>query len=340
MAIQQYGLDLGTGSIKIYKEGHGMVLKEKNMIAIRKKTEVSAFGDDAYALFERSSDLVRVTSPMKHGVIAGLRDMQILLDLFLKKIKCSSGFIKSNIFYFSVPSNLTEVEKRAFFDLAMGSEFKTKDLYLVEKPIAALLGEGINIKKTPGTMLIDFGYDTVEISVMAMGGIITSRLLQFGGRALDLAICSLIKEKYQLIIGMKTAESLKVKLGSACGTSSEHMRVTGRHLISGLPAAANVSADSVDEAIHNYVQYTAEAVRQIFDQIPPEIYRVIEMDGILLTGEGSRLSNLDIYLEQKLGVPILLSQKPDQSVIIGLGVIMGDPRMTKLASSVKEAIFN
>ena len=195
MAVQKYGLDLGTGTIKIYKEGQGMVLKEKNMIAIRRKTEMVAFGDEAYAMFERAPENIRVYGPVKSGVIAGLHDMKILLDLFLKKIKCTNGFIRSNEFYFAVPSDITEVEKRAFFDLAMGSEFKSKDLYIVEKPVATALGEAIDVLHTPGIMVIDFGADTVEISVLALGGIVSSRLLKIGGNAMNEAICEAVKQK-------------------------------------------------------------------------------------------------------------------------------------------------
>ncbi|MEE1243880.1 MAG: rod shape-determining protein, partial [Frisingicoccus sp.] len=130
MAVQKYGLDLGTGNIKIYKDGQGLVLNEKNMIAIRKKRERVAFGDGAYDMYERVSENVRIFSPMEHGVIASLSDMKILLDLFLKKINCTNGFIRSNEFYFVAPSDITEVQKRAFFDLATNSEFKTKDIYI------------------------------------------------------------------------------------------------------------------------------------------------------------------------------------------------------------------
>ena len=236
MAVQKYGLDLGTGTIKIYKNGQGVVLKERNMIAIRRKTEMVAFGEEAYAMYERAPENIRVYGPVKNGVIAGLHDMKVLLDLFLRKIKCANGFIRSNEFYFAVPSDITEVEKRAFFDLAMSSEFKTKDLYIVEKPVATAFGEGVDVLHTPGVMVIDFGADTVEISVLALGGIVASRLLKIGGNAMNEAICESVKEKYNLLIGIKTAESLKLELGSALNTVHSFKKVLGRDLISGLPA--------------------------------------------------------------------------------------------------------
>lgn len=340
MAVQKYGLDLGTGTIKIYKEGQGMVLKEKNMIAIRRKTEMVAFGDEAYAMFERAPENIRVYGPVKNGVIAGFHDMKILLDLFLKKIKCTNGFIRSNEFYFAVPSDITEVEKRAFFDLAMGSEFKSKDLYIVEKPVATVLGEAIDVLHTPGIMVIDFGADTVEISVLALGGIVSSRLLKIGGNAMNEAICEAVKQKYNLLIGMKTAESLKLELGSALNTVQSFKNVLGRDLISGLPAEVKIESQVVCRPIQELLVQVVRTARNMFEHTPPEVLRSILNLGILVTGEGSRLTNLEMYLERALTVPVIMSDVPDQSVIHGLGVIMADEKLHKLAFSVKEAIFS
>ncbi|WP_418489295.1 rod shape-determining protein [Frisingicoccus sp.] len=340
MAVQKYGLDLGTGTIKIYKDGQGMVLKEKNMIAIRRKTEMVAFGDEAYAMYERAPENIRVCSPVKNGVIAGLHDMKILLDLFLRKIKCANGFIRSNEFYFAVPSEVTEVEKRAFFDLAMNSEFKTKDLYIVEKPVATALGENVDILRSPGVMIVDFGADTVELSVLALGGIVTSRLLKIGGNAMNEAICESVKEKYNLLIGMKTAEALKLELGSALNTVNSLKKVLGRDLISGLPAEVGVDSRVVCQPIQELLIQVVRTAKNLFEHTPPEVLRSIQNSGIIVTGEGSRLTNLEMYLEGALDVPVIMSEAPDQSVIRGLGAIMSDAKLRSLAFSVKEAIFS
>lgn len=340
MAVQKYGLDLGTGTIKIYKDGQGMVLKEKNMIAIRRKTEMVAFGDEAYAMYERSPENIRVYGPVKNGVIAGLHDMKILLDLFLRKIKCANGFIRSNEFYFAVPCDITEVEKRAFFDLAMSSEFKTKDLYIVEKPVATALGESVDILHTPGVMVIDLGADTVEISVLALGGIVASRLLKIGGNAMNEAICEAVKEKYNLLIGMKTAEALKLELGSALNTVHSFKKVLGRDLISGLPAEVKVDSQVVCQPIQELLVQVVRTAKGLFEHTPPEVLRSILNAGIIITGEGSRLTNLEMYLEQELIVPVVMSETPDQSVIQGLGIIMSNEKLRPLAFSVKEAIFS
>ena len=340
MAIQKYGLDLGTGTIKIYKEGQGLVLREKNMIAIRRKTEMVAFGDEAYAMYERAPENIRVYSPVKNGVIAGLHDMKILLDLFLKKVKCTNGFIRSNEFYFAVPCDITEVEKRAFFDLAMGSEFKSKDLYIVEKPVATAVGESVDVLRTPGIMGIDFGADTVEISVLSLGGIVSSRLLKIGGNAMNEAICEAVKQKYNLLIGMKTAENLKLELGSALNTVQSFKKVLGRDLISGLPAEVKVESQVVCQPIQELLTQVVRTAKNLFEHTPPEVLSSILNLGILITGEGSRLTNLEMYLEKQLDVPVIMSDVPEQSVVQGLGVIMSDAKLRKLAYSVKEAIFS
>lgn len=340
MAVQKYGLDLGTGNIKIYKDGQGLVLNEKNMIAIRKKRERVAFGDGAYDMYERVSENVRIFSPMEHGVIASLSDMKILLDLFLKKINCTNGFIRSNEFYFVAPSDITEVQKRAFFDLATNSEFKTKDIYIIEKPIAAAYGENVDVLHSPGVMTIDFGADTVEIAIMALGGIVTSRLLKSGGNAMNEAICYAVKEKYHLLIGMKTAETLKLELGSALDVSKSYMRVLGRDLISGLPAEAQVDAHVVCQSLQPILNPIVQTAKNLCEHVPPEVLRSILNDGIIVTGGGSRLQYLQSYLERQLSHMVILSEYPEESVVRGLGTIMSDEKLKRAAFSVKEAIFS
>ena len=340
MAVQKYGLDLGTGNIKIYKDGEGLVLKEKNMIAIRRKVEMVAFGDEAYNMFERCSETIRIASPVKHGVIAGLNDMIILLDLFLRKIKCSNGIIRSNEFYFSVPSAITEVEKRAFFDLAMGSEFKSKEMFIVEKPIAAALGENIDVIRSPGLMVIDFGADSVEIAILAMGGIVSARLLHIGGESINKAIQEAVKTKYRLLIGTKTAETLKIELGSALGAKQSFMKVLGRDLVSGLPSQATVSSEVVFEPIRTVLSEVVQTAKDMREHTPPEIYDAIMSEGTLITGEGSRMEHLKTFIEDALKIPVIMAETPDQSVVKGLGTIMKDDKFKRLAFSSKEAIFS
>lgn len=340
MAVQKYGLDLGTGNIKIYKDGQGVVLKERNMIAIRKKTEMVAFGDAAYDMYERCPQNIRVLSPMKHGVVAGLSEMVILFDLFMKKIKCNNGLIRGNEFYLTVPSAVTEVEKRAFFDLAMASEFKSKDLYVVEKPLATALGEKIDVLRTPGLMVIDFGADTVEIAIVALGGIVSSKLLKSGGNAINASICQAVKEKYQLVIGMKTAESLKLTLGTAMTPSSNYMSVLGRHLVSGMPAQANVDTKVIHDVMMKNIKPLIQCAKEMQYCMPPEIFDSIQSQGTLITGEGSKIEHLQTYLEESLQIPVTMSEIPDQSAVRGLGVIMSDDKFKRLAYSGKEAIFS
>lgn len=340
MAVQKYGLDLGTGNIKIYKDGEGMILKEKNMIAVRKKVEMVAFGDGAYEMYERCAESIRVIHPVKHGVIAELTDMHILLDQFLRKVKCSNSLIKNNEFYFSVPSAITEVEKRAFFDLAMGSEFKSKELYIVEKPIAAVIGENIDVTRTPGFMVIDIGAETVEIAVIALGGIVSTRLLKNGGQMINQAICDAVKEKHHLLIGTKTAEQLKLHLASALEPDAHSMKVLGRDLLSGLPSEAVVDAALIYEPVSKLLSEIVSTAKELREHTPPEIYDAILNGGTLITGEGSKIMHMQTYMKEALQIPIIMAEHPDKSVVNGLGVIMKDEKFKRLAFSVKEAIFS
>lgn len=222
----------------------------------------------------------------------------------------------------------------------MGSEFKSRDLYIVEKPIATAVGESVDVLRTPGLMVIDFGADTVEISVLSLGGIVSSRLLKIGGNAMNEAICEAVKQKYNLLIGMKTAENLKLELGSALNTVQSFKKVLGRDLISGLPAEVKVESQVVCRPIQELLTQVVRTAKNLFEHTPPEVLRSILNLGILVTGEGSRLTNLEIYLEKQLAVPVIMSDVPEQSVVQGLGVIMADAKLRKLAYSVKEAIFS
>lgn len=340
MAGQRYGLDLGTGTVRIFQDGAGTVLIEPNMIAIRKKTEITAFGQDAWIMYERTSGLIKIHRPMKNGVIAELHEMKLLLNLLLRKINCRNGFIRSNFFYFAVPSAITEVEKRAFFSLALSSDFKSRDLFIVEKPVAAALGEGVDVLQTPGVMVIDFGKDTVELSIIAMGGIVTSKLLAQGGSVLNQTIINSVKDNYHLLIGDKTAESLKLELGSAKTAVHSYKEVQGRDLRTGLPATAKVDSAYVCAPIQGVLDQTAQAAKTMLAYMPPEIRRAIEINGVIVTGGGSSLSRMDEFLKGVLDTPVKMSESPEESVVKGLGMIMTDPKLDQLAFSIKEAIFN
>ena len=340
MAVQKYGLDLGTENIKLSHVSQGMILCEKNLVAVRKKQGIVAFGDAAYDIYERSSEAIRVTYPVCQGVIAGLTDMKQALDLFLKKAKCSNGFISGNAFYFSVPSDVTEVEKRAFFDVALSSHFKSKDAFIVEKPMAALLGEGVDLPRCAGAMLIDIGAGTTEVSVLAQGGIVKSRLLKIGGNTITDQIRQEVKERYDLLIGRKTAENLKLTLGSAIPKGRSSCTVPGRHMITGLPAQANVDARVVEVCARRVMKAVAAEARNMMERVPPEIIHSVLDTGILITGGASQTADLETFLTQELSLPVRMSDHPVESTAVGLTKVMSDPSLSGLAYSVRESIFS
>ena len=215
LAGKKYGLDLGTMNIRIFQAGQGLVIYEKNMIAIQRKKEVAAVGNDAFEMYERTPGSIVISHPVRDGVIADINNMNKVTEMLLKKCNCSSGFMRSNSFYLAVPSDITEVEKRAYFDLIAHSVYNTHNIFVVEKPLAAALGENIAINGPRGVMLVDMGAGTTEITVITMGGIVVSRLMKAGGNTINEAICQLVKQHHHLVIGDKTAEYLKQELGHA-----------------------------------------------------------------------------------------------------------------------------
>ena len=340
MAVQKYGLDLGTENIKLSHFPQGMILCEKNLVAAKKKQEIVAFGDAAYDIYERASDNIRITYPISQGVIAGLTDMKQILDLFLKKAKCSNGFISGNAFYFSVPSDVTEVEKRAFFDVALSSQFKSKDAFIVEKPMAAVVGEGVDLLHSPGVMVIDMGAGTTEVSILAQGGIVLSRLLKMGGNTIDDQIQLEVKTRYNLLIGRKTAESLKLSLGSAILGGRSTQKVLGRDIVTGLPAEASVDSRVICACVRRILKEITASVRSLLERIPPEVIHSILSTGIHVTGGVSQTENLETYLKQELALPIQMSEHPLESTVRGLTKIMSEPSLSGLAYSIKESIFS
>ena len=339
-ADRLYGLDLGTMNMKIFKVPTGVILNEKNMIATKKKKEVLAFGDDAYTMYERASDNININYPVKGGVIADMTDMSRLLEAFLKKINCNNGFVKSNEFYMAVPSDITEVEKRAFFDLVSMSYFKSKNIFIVEKPIAAALGEDIDIQVPSGTLIVDIGADTTEVSVLAQGGTVLSRLLSIGGNTMDESICNFMKKTSNIIIGSKTAEILKIQLGSAIMSEVTRAKVYGRDLITGLPAQVDVDSYMIFEAMRETVFTIVDNIKLMLERIPPELTSDVMGRGIIVTGGSSKIPGLGQLITRETGLAAKISQKGDESVARGLGVIMANKDLKHLAFSIRESAFD
>lgn len=334
LAGRKYGLDLGTMNIRIFQGGHGLVVYEKNMIAIQRKKEVAAVGNDAFEMYERTPASIVISNPVRDGVIADINNMNKVVESLLKKCGCTSGFVRNNSFYLAVPSDVTEVEKRAYFDLIAHSAYNTHNIFVVEKPLAAALGEQLDVRNKRGKMIVDMGAGTTEITVITMGGIVVSKLLKMGGNTINAAICQLVKEKYHLVIGDKTAEYLKLELGHAIPGQGRSKMAYGRDVITGLPAKAGISDHLVFDAMKHYLFQVVRTIRNIMETIPPELSSDIVEDGIYFTGGTTLIPELNRLFNASLHVKVVFAAKPLESVARGLGEIMDH------ASDYKEMLFS
>ena len=336
MSEKIFGMDLGTNSFKLYRKGKGIALHQKNIIAIKNQKETSAYGDEAYDMYERAPEYIDVSFPMLHGVIAHFQNMQSLLRLFMSDRSLKLASVGKRDYYIAVPHNITEVEKRAFFDLVAGAGIRAKQIFMVEKPIADALGAGVPVEEAKGIMLVDIGADTTEISILSLGGIVLSKLLQIGGNQFDDAICLQVKKQYNLIIGRKTANRLKCELAHALPTEeTETMTILGRDIITGLPIRKEINSTMVYKAIDEYLMTIIDASKVILERTPPELAADIIHSGIYLTGGSSRIKNIDQLFEENLDLKANLVENPEESVIRGLGKIMDTKEYQTLASVMR-----
>lgn len=336
MAGNTFGVDLGTSNIKIYNYAKKQVLNEKNMIALERKNTIYATGDMAYDMYERTPEYIQVCSPISNGVIADIDSMQILLRKMLMKAAGSS--FKNSNYVMAVPTDITEVEKRAFLELIRMTGVKEKKVLFVEKPIADALGVGLDINDAQGVMVIDIGADTTEISVLSLGGIVLSRLIQTGGNKFDEAIVAMIKKDYNLVIGRKTAENLKCTL---CSLDSEidSMLIVGRDVLTGLPQEETITRTVLERALEEPFRTIVDAARMILERTPPELAADIIDDGIYLTGGSSNLAGLVDLVAETTELETNVYNDADESVIRGIERIITEKDFTKLATEMKEKIY-
>lgn len=323
MAKRIFGIDFGTSVIKIFKKGEGIVVDEKNVIATQKK-KLYAGGNEAYEMFEKAPENIEVSYPMKAGVIAEIANMQMLLDYFIQTKCYKKGMRGTADFIVAVPTNITEVERRAFVDLVRNSQGKAKDVVLIDKPVVAAIGIGLDVTNARGVMTVDIGSDTTEIGIMSLGGIVLSKLIPVGGNKIDESIQLLVKKKYNLYIGSKTAEQIKMELGSAIGEENGSMKVFGRDVVSGLPKQMEINSKLVCEAIQEHLYTIVEAIKMILEHTPPEISSDIIDAGIYLTGGSAKIKELDRLISKETDLIVNVSDGCENSVAKGLGAVMED----------------
>lgn len=329
-----YGIDLGTSNFKIFCKSNGKIMKEKNTIAVINKNEIYAYGDAAYAMYEKAPESINVVFPVVEGVIADYNFLQRMIFGFLEsKMKAKS---KNAEFIVAVPTDITDVEKRAFYELFYKSKSRPKNVLLCEKPIADAVGLGIDVNEPTGVMIVDMGADTTEISVISLGGLVLSDLLHFGGNRIDESIISYIRKEYNLVIGQKTAKALKETIGSGLPGREESMTVVGRDVVSGLPIEMEIPAEVVYEAMKTNLANICNSIKMILEKTPPELARDIIHSGIYITGGGSLLHDIDKLFEQITNIKVNTTEVPEESAARGLVKIVSDSKFKRLPFSMKK----
>ncbi len=334
MASKAFGIDFGTSTIKIYKKGQGIVLDERNIIAISNRKTVIASGNDAFEMYEKAPANIVVSYPVRNGVIADVANMLSLLRHFMHRIGGAARLGAAD-YVVATPTDITEVERRSFYDLIASANLKAGKIKIVEKPIADAVGAGLDIMTARGVMIVDIGADTTEVSILSLGGIVLSKLIPVGGNRLDEAIKNMVKRKYNLYIGDKTAENIKKKLASAITSVEASVRVYGRDVVTGLPAEMEVSSGDVYEAISEYMFAIIDAIKIILERTPPEISSDIIDSGIYVTGGSARIYALDQLMHNETDLKINICPDSSNTVVNGLGKIMEDNKLSSLADSLR-----
>ncbi|RKQ32013.1 MULTISPECIES: rod shape-determining protein [Clostridia] len=321
MAGNIYGLDLGTYEIKVYDERKDEIWKEKSAIATKNQTEIFAVGDEAYAMYEKAPQNIEVLFPMQGGVIARFYDMQNLLENLLRKRQ----FFGSE-YVIAIPTDITEVEKRAFYDLVYHSSARAKSVSVVERGIADAIGCKIDVYQTGGVMILNMGGGTMELSVLAYGGIVMNRLLKFGGEQFDQEIINLVRRNRDFLIGRKTAEQLRRTFGIFSEDTESKMQITGRNLILGLPQRTDISIGLVRAALKEQMDDCVDAIQTMIQRIPPDVLRELKKNGIYLTGGMANLRGIAEYLEESVGVRVSTVDYPELCSMNGLREIIQDKK--------------
>ena len=320
MLGKSIGIDLGTKRIKYYRKGDGIIFDEENCIAIENKDEIRAIGDDAAEMVGRTPETIEVIYPVNRGVIANVSAMELLFNASFDRIYGKAKRASGTNFVIALPTDITEVEKRSFADLVHKSGLKPKNVSLVDKPICVAMAAGLDIMKAKGVMTVDVGADTTEIAIIALGGIVRSRLLPTAGNKFDESICNYIRQKCALVIGKSNAEQLKMGIAGAVSGQSLTMQVNGRDVVTGLPKRMEIESDLVYEAIKDDLKNITENIKSTLEHIPPEV----SSDIIDVTGGSARIGNFDKLLNAETSLKINILEDPQDSVINGLGKLIDE----------------
>ena len=326
------GIDLGTANTLVYVKDRGIVLREPSVVAIQQgSNRVLAVGEEAKRMLGRTPGNIVAIRPMKAGVIADFEVTEAMLRYFIRKAHNRKWVVRPRIII-SVPSGITEVEKRAVKDSA--THAGAREVYLIEEPMAAAIGVGLPVQEPAGNMIVDMGGGTTEVAIISLAGIVLSRSVRVGGDEMDEAIVQYLKRVYNLMIGERTAEEIKITIGSAYPLGEEmSMEVKGRDLVAGLPKTLTITSEEIREALQEPVSAIVEAIRITLERCPPELSSDLVDRGIVLAGGTSQLRGLDKLIAEQTGLPVHVAEDPLSAVAEGTGVVLHELNFLRKVSS-------
>lgn len=315
------GIDLGTANTLVYVKGKGIIIREPSVVALNERDKkILAVGNEAKNMIGRTPGNIRAIRPMKDGVIADFDVTETMLRHFIRKAHKRNRLVRPRIII-CVPSGVTEVEKRAVIDAAL--QAGARSAFLIEEPMAAAIGAGLPIHEPTGNMIVDIGGGTTEVAVISLGGIVTSSSIRIGGDEMDEAISQYIKKNYKLMIGERTAEQIKIDIGTATGDNGDLTKeIKGRDLVNGLPKTITISSNEIKEALKEPVNSILDAVKRTLEKTPPELASDVMGRGIILTGGGALLHGIDDLLIEITQMPVYLAENPLDCVVNGTGIAL------------------
>lgn len=324
MFTKDIGIDLGTANTRVYMRGKGIIIREPSVVAVNTRTEKAKYvGQDAKDVIGRTPGSIIAVKPMKNGVIADFDITITMLQEFIKKALKGTLFSKARVIV-CIPSGVTPVERRAVKDTAELAGAKT--VFIVEKPMAAAVGAGLPVHDANGNMIVDIGGGTTEVAVISLSGIVASNSIRIAGDQFDSAIISFIRKKYNLLIGERTAEEIKINIGSAYPQDSEqNMEIKGRNLLNGLPENITISSAEIRDALAEPLSKVIDAIKTTLEKTPPELSSDIISQGITLAGGGAMLKGLDTLINHETGMPVYIAEFPLDCVAEGMGRIIENP---------------